>query len=362
MKNYQKLSNYIFISLFSIALIFFAIAISVFPKKNFSEKENRPLSEFPTASLQNIIEGDFFDRRGDFYSDNFPFRDFFTSVHTVSELSLGKTECNGVIRTFDNALVVLPSYSYNKTKDSFNSLYQFIDEQNAYFYLAPRTIDAFYSSLPEIYASDTWNIPLQFIKGDTLDDFFEMTKNSKNLYYKTDHHWTTDGAFFAYNQICERMGIEAYPEKYFQKKSLSDDFLGTSFSKSGLPKSAASPDTIMLYRYDSDTDYTIYNYETKKSSDSFYDFDALGKTDKYRVFMGGNFSHLSIRKNSNSDREKLLLIKDSYANSVIPFLALHFDLEVIDPRYCTQTYIEDVLTTTECDRILILVGVDTVAN
>ena len=133
----------------------------------------------------------------------------------------------------------------------------------------------------------------------------------------------------------QKLKIEPYPESYFQKETVCNNFYGTAFFKSRLPKFAVKPDTIELWRYCGDEDVIFTVNGTNKRLVGFYDFSKLNSTDKYAIFLGGNYAHATIL--SRPENPTLLLFKDSFANAVIPFLALHFNIEVIDPRYATKS-------------------------
>ncbi len=361
MKKKTSKADILLFSIFCAIILFFSIAIFIFPKNTFSQKENRALANTPKLSLSTLLSGDFFDELNFFYSDHIPLRDSFTALHALSELSIGKGQSNSVIIGKDGTLIPLSSHTQ---KNELDELYSFMSSRdNTHLYVAPRTIDVFEDELPTLFDKENPKKLLHSIKGEAKEDMDELlSAESNTLYYKTDHHWTSEGAYFAYRQICKRMEIEPFEEEYFSKETVSEDFYGTSFSKSGLPAFLVKPDKIVLYRYEQDKEITVLNRDTNKISKGFYSLDALKTTDKYRTFLGGNYSHLSIYKNDGQKREKLLLIKDSYANSVLPFLSLHFDVEMIDPRYCTRSYLREQIKSNDYDMLLILMGIDTLIS
>ncbi len=360
MNKEKQLSNFLFLFAFSGIILALGIGIFVLPQQSFSEKENRTLSDAPKISASAISDGSFFAEVNAFYSDHIPFRNSFTAIHAISELSMGKAQSNGVIPTKSGALVPTKKYSFENSVEEIYKLQT--DRKDLYFYVAPRVIDVFEDSLPSIVDTKSHKKVLEVFEGDTLYELEKFVEQGDAAYYKTDHHWTTDGAFFAYRQICENMEIIPIDESCFEKDTVSTSFYGTSFAKSGLPYFAVKADTITLYRYNSDQAFVIQNHETGETKNGFYDLDALNTADKYRVFLGGNYSHISITENNTAEKEKLLLIKDSYANSVIPFLAIHFDIEVIDPRYCTRSFVVEKLNDKSFDKTLILMGVDSLVN
>lgn len=354
--------DFCFLISFCTIIIGFGAAIFILPKKSFSEKENRSLEQMPSPSVQNVIDGSYFEQLGIFYRDQFPLRDGFTSLCSLSEKSIGKMETNGVITTKDGICVALPEgASTNRIQKNLDAISALAKQKEVHLYVPPRSFDVFEDKLPKLYPKEEDKTVTELLEGDTLTDFLELKEiANEEYYYKTDHHWTTKGAYLAYTQICERMGIAAYSENYFIKETVADNFRGTSASKSGLPNWLISEDTVTLYRYKEDGAFTVENRETKESKKGFYDYSALDTADKYRVFLGGNYSHLSIR--GEGERQKLLLIKDSFANSVIPFLALHFDIEIIDPRYCPKGYLNEQLEREDIDNTLVLMGFDTLTT
>lgn len=339
----KRIADITFLILFSAVIAFFGISIFIFPTRSFSEKENRLLSEAPEPSLESIADGEYFTALGDFYSDQFPFRDVFTSAYAITELALGKCESNGIIYGKENTLIPRPDESNaEKVQENINAICAL---EGVALYIPPSSAQVFKNRLPIIYPTERES---------------EVQRNREELYYRTDHHWTAKGAYAAYREICNDLGIEAYEEEYFTVQTVSNTFRGTSFSRSGLPAAMISPDSIVLYRYGGDGEYEIINHENGERQTGFYCLEALNTADKYRVFLGGNYSHLSISK--GNDRPKLLLVKDSFANSVVPFLALHFDIEVIDPRYCTRSYLREQLARNDIEQILFLITQDTLAE
>ena len=320
----MKKRDVIFLSLFSAIILFFGVAIFIFPAQSFSSKENRSLAKMPNLSLDNLIRGEFSRQLGDFYADQFPFRDSFTSVYALSELSLGKSQVNGIVIGNDRVLAARDRASQNvsgalSTIESLCSVVPCV-------YIPSSSAEVFSSDLPESLQKEITPPAHAF---------------SQDAYYKTDHHWTSVGAYLAYTEICDMLEITAFEEDYFQKTVVSDDFRGTAYARSCLPKWYVEPDTITLYRYENDKSTEVFYHDTNTSRLGFYDLSALVGSDKYRVFLGGNYARLSIK--SEGAKPYLLLVKDSFANSVIPFLALHFNIEVIDPRYCSRAELSSLL-------------------
>ena len=347
----KKRCDIFFLLLIGFVIIFLGATIFILPQKNFSQKENRSLSTLPSLSLNGIISGEYFKQLGDFYDDQFPLRNSFTAAHALLELSLGKQESNGVMVT-DNALI-----ARNGNTD-LNILRQNIDListlDNAHLYVPPSTQEIYENPLRDLTVST-------LLPEATAEDFLTLCENGNEyIYYKTDHHWTTKGAYIAYTQICNRLSISPLNEEYFSAKKVCSDFRGTSFSRSCLPQAAIESDEIVLYRYEGDEEITVINHESNQYLHGFYQMQYLEQTDKYRVFLGGNYAHISIL--NDTPKPKLLLIKDSFANSLVPFLTLHFDIEMIDPRYCTKSFLHEQLARNDIESILVIISIDTLSS
>jgi len=148
---------------------------------------------------------------------------------------------------------------------------------------------------------------------------------------KTDHHWTTLGAWLSFQGVADAMGIKPDPNAY-TVYPVTHSFSGALVSKSGYLTFAT--DTIDVYVPKNEESYSVVNYvEEQKKSASLYDSEQLKGKDKYAVFLEGNHPIIKI-KNPVANGKNLLVIKDSYANAFIPFLTpFYSEITVIDPRY-----------------------------
>ena len=209
---------------------------------------------------------------------------------------------------------------------------------NVYCLIAPTAQEIYKDKLPGYlnltseseYISSFYS-KLNNIK--TVDIIPELESESDGyLYYRTDHHWTTNGAFIAYNKLSEVMGLSKFDKNDFDVETVSDSFEGTLYSKT-LDKSV-TPDSIIQYKYKTGENITL---EDENGVSDFYKSDKLNEKDKYLFFGGENKGVETVRSSVKNGR-KLLLIKDSYANSLIPFLMLNFEeITSLDLRYATAS-------------------------
>ena len=335
--------------------------------KVFSESENRRLEQVPKFSANQIIDGRFTTNYEKYISDQFPLRDFWIGIKSTSEKILGKKENNGVYLGKDGYLLEKfekPEEKDVKAKiDKINSFASNISNVDKYFMLVPNSVKVLEDKLPSYAPNGDESFYMAKVK-DILDDdikFIDVYNTlyscrNEYIYYKTDHHWTTKGAYLAYKKFMKDLGINPHSEEYFSIKKVTDSFYGSLYSKSGIRN--IKPDTIELYTPKNDEGIKVEYIEEKETSDSLYNMESLDKKDKYTVFLGGNHPIIKIKTKFN-DEKKLLIIKDSYANCFIPFLTGHFsEIYVVDPRYYDGD-LNSLVEDKEIDNLLILCNVKT---
>lgn len=159
-----------------------------------------------------------------------------------------------------------------------------------------------------------------------------------NLYFATDHHWTSHGAYLAYREIITEMGKAPLEESDFEITVGTEKYRGSDWGKSDKSEDYTVYDTIELYfskNYDKYTTTIVsHPYDTDENnvvSSGLYKMEALTSWDPYTVYFGGNNPYVTVR--SNEPRETLMLVRDSFASALAPFLAEHFDLVLVDPRF-----------------------------
>ncbi len=344
MRNQKKSAcDTVMLCIALLILVTFAVCIYVLPAKTFSEEENRALSSAPRLTLDRLLSGDFFESLSSFYSDAFPMRNTFVRAKAFCELVLGKQENNQIRFLEDGRLV--ESAVYEDTETLFLNL----DGINA-----SGAVKAIVPTSAQIYTEGEASSALarqvcEYTDSSALYEQLRVAALSvQSVYYKTDHHLSADGAYILYSYIMRELGETPYSRASFREEVFSTDFYGSIYSKCGLVGVPA--DTLALYRYDGDTDYSVICHDAGCALDSLYCFDAADIKDKYRVFTNGNHGMLEVR--SGEARPTLLVIKDSFANACLPLLARHFDLVVYDPRYAVDS-------PPECDMTVFILGTQT---
>lgn len=316
----------------------FCLLFAVLPKRTFSEAENRYLQSRPAFSWDKLLSGEFGQTAEKYLSDQFILRDTWISLKAKAELLLQKNDHHGVYFGREGYLLQKPSQQEKEQVGrNIAAVNEFAKQVNGriYFMLAPVSAQILRDKLPRYAAPqiiEPGEVRSQMSKEITFIDPTAVLESQRqeNIYYKTDHHWTTRGAYFAYQEAAKIMGVTALPQDAYTVKQVSDNFYGTLYSQSGYP---CQPDTIQLFVPQKKQQYTVAYADKHKISDSVYACEHLQKKDQYALFLDGNHALIKITT-PNQAGKKLLIIKDSYANALVPFLIPHFsEIHVLDLRY-----------------------------
>ncbi len=330
-------------------LLFLAVIILVnvinllTPDKDKSVNESRSLQSFPSLSLSSLLDGSLGSQLEDYVTDQFFMRDNWITLKLNGDKALGKKEVNGVILGKNGYLMEDPDEvdftNVDKNIAALNSFAQSHTGLKINMAIIPNNVTTMKDYLPK-------NIPVRDQTQDlaylmnNLDagiNFIDTTATLKAhqddyIYYRTDHHWTSLGAYYAFMDMASDLGISD-PISSYNVYTVTDSFEGTMSSKSGshIKKYRDSIEVYTPAGVDSQF-YVLYN-DTYEKSASLYQSDKLNDKDKYTVFLGGNHPQVTINTTVNNGKV-LLLIKDSYANSFVQFLTPYYEeIVMIDPRY-----------------------------
>ena len=330
-RNRRLQAEMLSIVLLAVVVVFVALGLLT-PDKDFSESENRSLAKFPKISES------FFSDLGSYVADQFPGRDMWMSVNLAVNKALGQKEVSGVYLCEDDYLMQIPAEPNQEQHDrnlaSINAFAAAYPELNMVMCVAPNAVTVLDNKLPANAPVRDQKADLAYIESNITVPFVDVTKalrqhRTEYLFYKTDHHWTSLAAAYAFEQIAPALNIEPPALHSYTVYTVSNSFEGTLSSKSG---SHDAKDVVEIYVPDTTIEYYV-QYPTGDPISSFYNRAALDQKDHYTVFFGGNYSRVDITTSANTHRS-LLLFKDSYANCMVQFLYPYFDhITMIDPRY-----------------------------
>lgn len=320
--------------------------------KDFSIVENRTLQMFPEMTINRLLSGKVSTDFDNYITDQFVLRDAFVEVKSELEFYLGKDENNSVYLSTNNMLI----------EGFYEPDYDLIDRSIAgivnleknleipiYTMVIPTQSDIYVETLPvhvPIYSQKT---VISYIY-DQLEeniDIYELLESKKDeyIFYNTDHHWTSLGAYYGYVAIASMLGRDVLDLSEYEVSTMVDNFNGTIYNKSGIRK--VNPDTINVYTPNQEI---IVDTGAGIISKMLYDESYIDKSDKYSLFLGGNDPVVRIEGEGEGN---ILFVKDSYTNSMAPFFIKQFkEIHLVDLRFM-RAPVSEYVKEFEIDEIII---------
>lgn len=368
MSEQKGVFKYIFL-VFAVVILIADFCLIFMHGKSFSNNENRMLQQFPEVSARSALSGRLMTQAEDFVADQFFLRDQWISFKLDIDKVSGKEESNDVYLGKKGYLLekaVTPNFEdMDKNLAAINSFAARHEDLNIVMSVVPNAVCVCEELLPSGAPSRDQRADLAYIKKAvsgslTYVDVTDKLKehNKEELYYKSDHHWTSYGAKYAFNELCGPLGIEE-PIKNYDIMKVTEDFSGTMASNSGAFRVKDEID-IFVPKTTEDFEYVVEYGDIQKKSATIYSSEALASKNKYEVFMGGNYSYVSIKTTAQTDRN-LLLFKDSYANTFVQFLLPYYrNIVIIDPRYYSDDC-EKLIEERDITDVLFLYNMNTFA-
>lgn len=303
----------------------------------YSEWEKRMLAQKPQWELESVLDGSYETAYEEWLTDQFPARDWWVGLKTRCEILLGKKEIGGIYLGKDGYL-----FSDQTQTADWDRLERLMTEQYSEEKVSRIHVPAAGSVLTEKLP-----YPLSFParKDAVWKNLYDH--RSEFIYYRTDHHWTMRGAWYAYEAWAEEQGLVPIPLESMEQSVLKEDFLGTHY---GRLHYAVQPDIMEFF--DPGVECSVVYDLGDSGQTGLYRYDLLGSEDAYRFFLDGN--HPVVQISTEQGGGHLAVLKDSFANCLIPFLTLHYGkITVVDPRYF-RADIPSWLREQEVTEILIL--------
>ncbi len=365
----SKLQSWNIITLFCVFIFGFTAATLVKPDDTYSESENRTLEQMPELSAEAVLSGEFEEDYETYLTDQFVLRDKWIGLKTSVERALLRQESKDVYFADDGYLIEKHTGSFmsDTALANITALARFTEEYRGQFpdghmtvMIVPNAVDILRDKLPG-YASPydeegyLAQVEAALPEGVWFDAGEVLRAHSdEQMYYRTDHHWTTGAAFYvcrawmeaqdglpdplsgdsgAEERSAQASDIRVISREDFEVETVTDSFEGTIQSKLGIK---AQPDSIEIYQWKDDPLYTVRKNGAEEFTYSVYDYTALDTKSKYDIFFGGNDARVTIRTQAGTGR-RILILKDSYAHCFAPFLLESYDeIELVDIRYYNQ--------------------------
>ena len=320
-----------------LCLLAFALVNALARDREYSPAENRKLAQLPKFSLSALTDGSYFAAWEDYFADQFVGRDTWITLNLQASRLLGAKEAGGVYLCADNYLMEPPAApdegALKRNLDAINAFAARHENLQLCMSVVPNAACVMAEKLPA-------NAPVRDQRQDIQDiaarvqgvSFLNVTDAltqhaDEAIYYRTDHHWTSLGAYYAFSDMAAGLGIEQPSEEY-DVFPVTDSFEGTLASKSGCH---AVTDVIELYVPKGNLQYYV-TVDGERTA-TMYDREKLEEKDQYAVFLGGNDARVDITTTAETGRT-LLIFKDSYANCFLQFLLPYYDrIILLDARY-----------------------------
>ena len=355
----------------------FLVANAVSPYRTFSEVENRNLEQLPAVDFGtpeklfrdgNFFNGQFMRDFETYTTDQFIGRDARVDLKARTERALGKKENNNVYFAADDTLITrFDQPAADRVTENLNYVNKFVENVDipVVFSLIPTQACIWADRLPEgapnASQTDLMAQAQGAVTGATWADVYTplMEHKDEDIFYRTDHHWTSLGAYYGYTGLASALGYTPVPLTDYTPTVRSTEFYGTVFSSSGVRW--VKPDTITTYVPDDGITVVSHTYDNSgnpvEEQRALYVESFLSVKDKYSMFLGGNQSLGVVTNTNNPDGPKLLIIRDSYADSLVPFLTAHYsEIHLIDPRYYHLS-VKDYVEQNGIDQALVLYSV-----
>lgn len=333
-----------------------SISLTLFPAPRFAEVENRYLAQFPALTATGLLDGSVMTALDSYATERAPFRAPCRALWSITQLGLGEREVHDVILCRDGSLarrLAADEDVLTRNLAALPRIREALGDVPLTVAVAPRRIDARCEVLPVLYNSERDLALYEALPEDTVT-FPECCLDAE--WFRTDHHWTAAGAYRAYVRLGKELGFTPYPREAFTHEMVSDHFLGTSYAAAGIP--FVAPDEITLWRYENDHAFRVTRDGAVAAFSGLYDREKLSTHDGYAVFLGGNCGVLEISLGDGDDRPVLLVIRDSFAGALLPFLARHYRIVAVDSRYraCSLSSLAQ-----SADAALVLCGMQTIS-
>ena len=322
------------------------------PKSQFSENENRMLQMFPELRFSDLVDGTYMKSVESYVCDQFPLRDQFVDLCTRTQLFAGKTELNADYSTQPAKAGVYFGKNGHLYEPTLPDTEQTFEENAKAFgtFAKKEKIPFYLLAVPSAAQEQPENIPAHSAAGDQRRDLQSLErqvgsnghvvnlfgllslKTAGDVYFKTDHHWNMQGAYIGYQALIHAMGKPCAPLSDYTVRTASQPFYGTLYSKAVFDGQQA--DSFSYPVWNGMDAVTVQIGSTQ--SHGIYQTEYLNRKDKYSLYFGGN-PPVAVIRNPSAPSGKLLLVKDSFANSMIPYLCRNYsEIHMIDLRYFNQ--------------------------
>ena len=343
----------------------------VLPKKEYSSSEKRYLEQAPKFTVDSLLSGKFGEDFEKFLSDQTAGRNFWVGLSAYYNYAIGNNGSNGIYLGKNGYLVNDPE-KMDDLGRNIGYINEFAEKcpVDTTVLVAPSTGYVCADILPGVHKQyrddERFEEMIAALPSARFVDVREAFKkeyaDGNQIYYKTDHHWTAYGAYTAYRELGGVLGYTPHAKEDYTVTSYPG-FYGTTYSSSGFW--LTDPDTVEVWDNPANDTAVVTaitdNGNVTEQKDMFY-LSHLEDDDKYPIYLDGNHPYTVIKNSAASSNEKLLVIKDSFAHSMVPYLADHYsEIIMVDLRYYSQP-VSRLVENEGIDRVLVVYSIDNLAT
>lgn len=374
----EKASKLKIILAVSVTVLIFIIGLAFFARPTRSENEKRELTPFPEFTIDSFLSGEFTSQVSLWFSDTYPLREMMIEANASLNSLYGIRDEQVIGGGEGDDIPAGPAdIVFNPTDDgkgeSFDGMYingdtayqlYFFNKQNSDSYVA--LINKFAAQVEGKAQVYDMIVPLHYqislsedtIKkynasdcGDAIDYMYGnlsgsiksvdilpnlIAHNNEYLYFRTDHHWTARGAYYAYIAFCEEKGITPTALSDYRRLQFNG-FLGTFYAGAKQPQAMKSnPDFVEAFVPIGINEEEVFDSNGNKTSELAIVYTGADKYDagnKYLTFIGGDQPLIEIHNPKIKDGSSIVVVKESYGNAFVPFLVDSYEyVYVIDYR------------------------------
>ncbi len=351
----NKIDKIIICSAFCAFLAVMSVLYFVLPKSDFSVLEKRYLASTPKITKDSIVSGEFGNDIETYLADHMPARDFFVGLNSYFELFTGRQAADDIYVTGSGALVEAPcEWSQADVDKSINAINGFAEKNDI-------SVDMMViPSAGWASRNDIIGVSKKYSDESFINKIYGMTSDGINtlnvteafddpsLYYNTDHHWTSEGAYLGYKAYMESVGLEYRDADDFEIEKV-EGFFGSTYSRAALWLTSSEE----LELWNGSENITVTNGESEEINKGVFYRERLKETDKYTVFLDGNHSVVRINNPDAKNKGTLLVVRDSYTNCLGGFLCESYEnVILVDLRYYKKT-VSELCVEENVDRVLI---------
>lgn len=337
------------------------------PKEKFSPLEKRYLSDPPVLNWENLSSGKFGSDVESYMADYIPGRNFFVGLNAYVDLLTGRQVSKGVYAAEGNRLVRAPVvWNEAQAQQNMQAINNFAEKigKQVDLMLVPSAGWAAQDTIvglsdpyeDEVLIQRLYDLCGEGVRTIDLTSVIEAQPDPASLYYRTDHHWTTEGACLAYETYMQLLGRDYRAKEDFTVETASG-FQGSTYSESALWLTPGED----IEMWHGSSNITVTNGENPEPHQGVFYQERLEEADKYTVFLDGNHSIVRITNPDAKGKGKLLVIRDSYSNCLGTLLTESYEeVVLVDLRYyknpvsqlCAEENFNDVLVCYSMDNIM----------